>query len=176
MVCQLSVMFASSPCTSTTGRGWAALGAQVQSFEPGGGVPGCSAAASTFAENVYGTGYRSAAPATPAGAIIASDSAPVNTIQAQVIRVRCRMLVPPVPAPGEPDPGGRTPNRARLRTCGDQRAGRQRTAEVLASRRHRASREDCSAGERVTRCRGCADLELHAVDVPEEERPLGPEL
>src|SRR4051812_25712896 len=50
-------MLANSPWTSTTGRGCAALGRHDQSFAPGGGVPGCSAAATTLAENRYGTGY-----------------------------------------------------------------------------------------------------------------------
>src|SRR5258706_16330485 len=50
IVCQLSVMLANSPCTSTTGRGCAALGWHDQLLEPGGAVPGWSAAAMTLAE------------------------------------------------------------------------------------------------------------------------------
>src|SRR5689334_3873599 len=50
-------MFARRPCTSTTGRGCAALGWQDQSFAPGGGAPCAVASATTLARNVYGTGY-----------------------------------------------------------------------------------------------------------------------
>ena len=49
MVCQLSVMFASRPCTSTTGCGWACVGLHDQLFEPGGAVPGWVASATMFA-------------------------------------------------------------------------------------------------------------------------------
>src|SRR4051794_30158445 len=55
IVCQLSVMLANKPWTSTTGCGCAGVGRHDQSLAPGGGVPGCNAAASTLALNVYGT-------------------------------------------------------------------------------------------------------------------------
>ena len=99
IVCQLSVMLANSPWTSTTGRGCAALGRHDQLFAPGGGVPGCSAAAATLAENRYGTGYCAAAWAVAGpieSAAVATIAAPINLNLASRIRIplcRCARVV-----------------------------------------------------------------------------------
>src|SRR4051794_39263145 len=73
-------MLANRPWASTTGAGWAALGRDDQSFAPGGGGPGCSAEATTLAENRYGPGYWVAACAV-AGPI---ERAAVATIAAPI--------------------------------------------------------------------------------------------
>src|SRR5690348_3448920 len=90
-------MFANRPWTSTTGRGCAALGRQAQSFAPGGGVPGCNAAARTLAENRYGTGYCASAPAVTGPsehAIVATIAAPIILILTRRMRTS-RLVVRP---------------------------------------------------------------------------------